>query len=133
MEAVCYCDGGNTLGKKFSGYCSYRIEFSEHIPTVLNSRIPLFHVATNNEAEYEAMYLLLVHLYYFTPEFVDSFVVYSDSQLVVKTITDEWVIRKDTLLPYYIKAKGVLSKLRETHNIEIKWVPRKIIVEKLGH
>ena len=63
-------------------------------------------MASNNEAEYEA---LIVRLKLAKEMKVESLEIYSDSQLVIYQVTDEYQARSEKMVAYLQKAKDLLS------------------------
>lgn len=83
-------------------------------------------LSTNNLAEWAALYY---GLRAFRQRFEYSPVlVYQDSQLVVRQVTGEYRCKKEHLQSW-LRA----VKMLWTPNTQIEWVPRKQIVEVLGH
>ena len=76
-----------------------------------------FH-ASNNEAEYEA---LIVRLKLAKEMKVESLEIYSDSQLFVYQVTNEYQERGEKVAAYLQKAKDLLSAFRA---FKIRQVPR---------
>lgn len=64
---------------------------------------------TNNEAEYEAV--LLGALMCWAAGFDDP-IIYSDSELVVKQINDQWRCNNETLLPLLLSVREIQSVFR---------------------
>ena len=74
--------------------------------------------ASNNEAEYEA---LIAGLQLAKEMKVESLEIYSDSQLVVCKITNEYQVRGEKMATYLQKAKDLLSIFC---SLKIRQVPR---------
>lgn len=74
--------------------------------------------ATNNEAEYEAVLAALM-LCWSNPELLDP-IIYSDSQLVVKTVNKEWQCWNVNLRPLLMSIQEIQSVFRA----RVIWVPR---------
>jgi len=74
---------------------------------------------TNNQAEWNALHLLLLHL---RPH--SSCKVYSDSMLVVNQFNDKWRIKDPSLLALYFACKELVK--RKHLKIELVWIPREM-------
>lgn len=72
---------------------------------------------TNNEAEYEALILLLREL---LQRKLFNCVVKGDSKLVVNQMLGEWKVREPRLLPLAEEAKLLIEKTRA----RLQWIPR---------
>lgn len=68
---------------------------------------------TNNYAEYKALLYLLSYLQWFR---IRGVTIYSDSQLVVNQVNQEWAINKDELSGMALHAYGLL--VRGSHHLE---------------
>jgi ribonuclease HI len=122
---ICVCDAGGDNIRKENFYCSYLVGDDLH------SRIPI-QVRSTNEAEYVALILLLECI--LRKRISEAITIKSDSKLVVQQVNGRWRISSKNLLPYYLKAIGLLESIRNTGiRIELMWVSRKEIVPVLGH
>ena len=74
--------------------------------------------ASNNEAEYEA---LIAGLKLAKEMKVESLKIYSDSQLIVYQVTNEYQVRGEKMVAYLQKAKDLLSAFS---SFKIRQVPR---------
>lgn len=125
MGKVCYVDGGcRHQGKAdkstWEGYGSYKIGDAPIVTLEFGRTI------TNNEAEYLALEHLLLALAK-TNELNTT--IFTDSRLLVGQIQEGWRIRARHLKASNDWAKYFCGILRAT----LVWVPRKKIVEVLGH
>ncbi len=75
-------------------------------------------IKTNNEAEYSAIILLLIKIQIGN---YSNVLICGDSKLVVEQMKGNWKVDSDKLKPFYKKAMGLLSRLKDVY---IKWVPR---------
>jgi ribonuclease HI len=86
------------------------------------NRLRTFHrfigIATNNEAEYQALIDGLMAVTEWEP---DRLEVYLDSKLVVEQMNGSYRVKKPELLPLYKEAKELLGRFE---NVEIKHVER---------
>lgn len=117
--------GGNNI-KKTGFYCSFKLGEELH------SRIPI-NVRSTNEAEYQAVILLLENINLTKPK--DDVIIHTDSKLVVEQVNGNWRVHKKTLLPYYLKVIGLLQAIHNTVgvSVEIVWWSRTNSVRELGH
>jgi ribonuclease HI len=117
-------DGGGDNISQSNFYCSYAIEVEGkwQVHRVLDLK-----VKTTNEAEYEALIHLLKYL---KENNYDNVVINSDSKLVVSQINGEFRVRKLTLVPFYLRALGLIASFKD---VRLEWVSRNEIVPILGH
>lgn len=73
--------------------------------------------ATNNEAEYNALILLLEKL---EKEGLSNVLVRGDSKLVVEQASGRWQVNKPGLIPLAERAKSLVSKT----GASLEWIPR---------
>ncbi len=102
MKYIAFCDGGSrgNPGPAASGFV---IKSGEELITEEGLFLG---IATNNEAEWTSLILALEdakkkNLYPIT--------INMDSLLVVSQINDKWKVKTPHLLPYYKKAKALLT------------------------
>jgi len=72
---------------------------------------------TNNEMEYEA---LIQALKYALEHGLTELEIYSDSQLVVNQVNENWKVKKVHLYTLYLVAKEMLAETKST----LSWIPR---------
>ena len=82
--------------------------------------------ATNNEAEYMALIELLKTL---PDNEKDEVLIYTDSRLLVGHLERNWKVKAKNLRLLVVQALFYLGKT----NAHLKWVERKVIVQRLGH
>jgi ribonuclease HI len=75
-------------------------------------------IATNNEAEYQALIVLAKKL---VDKKIDNVVIYGDSQLVVNQVNGKWRINHQHLFKLHREVCNILS---EINNWQLHWVPR---------
>lgn len=73
---------------------------------------------TNNEAEYHALILGLLHA---LAEGADEVEVRGDSQLVLRQVSGQYKMKAENLKPLLADAKGALAKFRK---VKLEWIPR---------
>lgn len=121
-----YSDGGGNNLKKCDFYCSFKIGDELH------SRIPI-NVRSTNEAEYQALILLLEDIY--LTDCKEDVIIRSDSRLVVQQVNGKWRVSSKNLIPFYLKAIGLIESIQTNQHISIhlEWWGRKNSVRELGH
>ena len=117
---VFYCDGGCLSNDKKEGRVAYgSISDGENV-----IRYSWPQCNSNNEAEFQTLYSLLVSLDLNAPG--NRPTIYMDSKLVVNSLTKGWKIKSPNLKPFW----ELCIKFLKT---ELRWVPRDVIEGKLGH
>lgn len=111
------CKGNHRIGERF-GYGSFCNDLKEI------TRLEWPDAQTNNEAEYRTLIFLLE-----TQHVPEKSTVYTDSALMVGHLRKGWNVKASNLKPLYDKAEALVKRL----NIQLVWVPRGEIVERLGH
>lgn len=81
---------------------------------VLNFQIPLakfLGIATNNQAEYSALILLLQFLIEHKSEFADctNLMVFSDSELLVRQMNGKYKIKSPNIIKYHIQVRKLIE------------------------
>jgi len=72
---------------------------------------------TNNEAEYQALIMLLEEI---EKRELKGVTVRGDSRLVVSQVNGDWKVREERLRPFVIRAQSLVRQNRVT----LEWVPR---------
>ena len=72
---------------------------------------------SNNEAEYEVV-IAGLELALQIP--IEELSIYGDSELVVKQLRGEYIVKKTSLIPYHERANQLLSQFRKTHIFHVK-------------
>jgi len=118
---ICYADGG-CVGSNPSNqtYGSYKIGEESIV------RYSDLGPGTNNTAEHEIIYLLLLEL---KKRRILRAVIYSDSQLVVRQIEGRYAVRA----PHLVQVAEESQRLLRASGHLLKHVPRREIVAVLGH
>lgn len=103
-------DGGsrNNPGKAAIGFV---VRANDEI---LASEKKFIGIATNNEAEYQAMLSGVQYVKNFYPE-CDELVIYSDSELMVKQLRGEYKIREMHLKTYADAIKELFTLFKKVH------------------
>jgi ribonuclease HI len=148
MNYIVYCDGGNHSHSNTGMYGSFKI--MEHSKNYSTNRTVIHRVrqplgdGTNNMAEY----LILIETLKVIRDCVNQtydfptvpkpqtsyFTIYSDSQLVVKTVNGHWMCHKEHIALLRDKAQKLMVEIEEKRaGVKIKWVSRNEIVKVLGH
>lgn len=109
------CLGGNRFGKAYGS-----ASFNGKIETYD------FGVGSNNEAEYKTFHKVLDYL---IENKIKDALVYGDSALVINQVLGINKVNAPHLKPLKISA---CKKMKEL-SIDLVWVPRETILEKLGH
>jgi ribonuclease HI len=99
--------GERGIGGVLKGPAGERIEISESIGP-----------GTNNEAEYAALMAVLDAAVEAKVQHLD---VYGDSQLVVRQVNGEWLIKAKELVPL---CRTVLNLKAQIPNVTLRWIPR---------
>ena len=99
--------GERGIGGILKGPAGERIEISESIGP-----------GTNNEAEYAALMAVLDAAVEAKVQHLD---VYGDSQLVVRQVNGEWLIKAKELVPL---CRTVLNLKEQIPNVTLRWIPR---------
>jgi ribonuclease HI len=123
---ILYTDGG--CKPKTGTYGSFRIENDagelREIVRWAEFDTP---VETNNQAEYAILLEALLYVERMKPE---NITVYSDSLLMIQQLNGEYEIKNAALAEWAASVKEAMTAFEE---VKLVHVPRKIIVEKLGH
>jgi ribonuclease HI len=129
-EDYCVVDGGCLANGQADAYAygSYKIYLDgqevEHV-----DRLPFPEAKTNNQAEYQAMILLLLHLVA-NPEYAGrKWVIRTDSTLVRKQLEGKWRVLGDNLKHLHQQAHSLLSQL----DARLEYLNEKKVKEILGH
>ncbi|GMP56888.1 hypothetical protein CsSME_00021196 [Camellia sinensis var. sinensis] len=72
---------------------------------------------SNNEAEYETV-IAGLELALQIP--IEELSIYGDSELVVKQLCGEYIVKKTSLIPYHERVDQLLSQFRKTHIFHVK-------------
>lgn len=120
---IVYTDGGYD---KTGGYGSFCIMGPDGKAAVL-VRLKLGEASTNNTAEYQT---IIFALEYCKGKKIKDVKICSDSMLAIRQIQKRWKIGKPHLQKL---AEKVWELSKDFDTIELEHVPRKVIVEKLGH
>lgn len=113
-DIVAYCDGSNFVGRGSGAgvYIEKSHEEHEGMMPWIRFAIPLESSATNNEAEYIAV---VAALEYFkavgVKENEPSFIVYSDSELVVRQVNGEYKVKEPRLKLLHSQIKVLCSTI----------------------
>ena len=99
--------GERGIGGVLKGPAGEHIEISESIG-----------FGTNNEAEYAALMAVLDAAVEAKVQHLD---VYGDSQLVVRQVNGEWLIKAKELVPL---CQTVLNLKAQIPNVTLRWIPR---------
>ena len=99
--------GERGIGGVLKGPTGERIEISENIG-----------FGTNNEAEYAALMAVLDAAVEAKVQHLD---VYGDSQLVVRQVNGEWLIKAKELVPL---CQTVLNLKAQIPHVTLRWIPR---------
>ena len=99
--------GERGIGGVLKGPAGERIEISENIG-----------FGTNNEAEYAALMAVLDAAVEAKVQHLD---VYGDSQLVVRQVNGEWLIKAKELVPL---CQTVLNLKAQIPHVTLRWIPR---------
>lgn len=103
-----FCDGGS---RGNPGPAASGVVFTTDDNKIIATYSQYLGVATNNQAEYQAMILALQKLADFNFRHVDF---YLDSELVVKQIKGEYRVKNSDLQPIYQQIKEALKSLTYT-------------------
>ncbi|KAI5323354.1 hypothetical protein L3X38_032426 [Prunus dulcis] len=72
----------------------------------------LLALCSNNVAKYEA---LIINIEISLEMHIDCLQAYGDSQLVVRQLNGQYVVRNATLIPYHERAKYLMSQFQDIH------------------
>lgn len=116
---IFWCDGGchnngGSLPRAYGSYSDGKNTWHHQFPKL----------ETNNEAEYATLIRLLEQI----PD-GSSPEIRTDSMLMVGHLQKDWKVKSRNLVEFYLLAKKHLERTGAT----LTWVPRKRIVEVLGH
>jgi ribonuclease HI len=98
----------------FSEYTGFRKELFRYLGT-----------ATNNQAEYSALILLLNEIIENKNEYneVTHLIVHSDSELLVRQMNGRYKIKSENILKYHLEVRKLLGVLKDI-SVVFKNVPR---------
>src|SRR5258708_1497687 len=116
---VFWCDGGchdngGSVPRAYGSYSDGKNTWTHQFPKL----------STNNEAEYATLIRLLEQI-----PGASKCEIRTDSMLMVGQLTQDWKVKAQNLVGFYLLAKEQLERTGAT----LKWVPRKAIVDILGH
>ncbi|GMQ02073.1 hypothetical protein CsSME_00048471 [Camellia sinensis var. sinensis] len=72
---------------------------------------------SNNEAEYD---VVIAGLELALQISIEELSIYGDSELVVKQLRGEYIVKKTSVIPYHERADQLLSQFRKTHIFHVK-------------
>lgn len=125
---IIYADGGsfnNQHDTKRDAYGSFMVE------TEKKQHRFKYGNKTNNEAEYLT---LIKALHYIKNKRTEKeFVLFTDSQLITKQLSDTWKCKNDKLRPLYQEAKNLISSINNGKHLVLAWVDNKKMKKVLGH
>ncbi len=125
VRILAYCDGSNFVG--FGSGAGVYIEWDlrGQMAPWKQFVVPLHPTNTNNEAEYHAV-IAALEAFREMPEMPlaeSSFVIYSDSQLVIRQVNGEYKTKKRELKALKLQVDRLRSELRG-YNITFIHLPR---------
>lgn len=131
MEYFIFCDGScyNQPGKNSTGYAAVMTD--RMFPTfdnILNHWTGTKAIGTNNTAEWDALILgmRLMIAHNLISDSLDSYHIFTDSDLIVHQANGDWRVKKSTLWPYYKEFKELRKQVRKYRiSFSIKWISRK--------
>ena len=124
---IIYTDGGYKHATNFA-YGSCCIEHNDGtLYEIIHWDKFAYPVNTNNEAEYATFMESLILLLKIG---VKEVIAYTDSQLMQRQLIKQYKIKKPELQVY---AEKIWELMKNFDIIEVRHVPRTIIVGKLGH
>lgn len=126
------CDGGihrkHPTAPVTGGYMSFHFQYNGAVFKMLKHENQ---AKTSNDSEYKALqyaiYSIVLHKEY--SRVLEGTIVYMDSKLVVNQVNGVWRVNAEHLVPHVIHSK----KLINDYNLELKWLPRSIVFDHLGH
>lgn len=104
---IYYCDGSGWNGE-MAAFCVCDELGQSYIQKLTDREY------TNNEAEYESLIWALEN------KCQDGDTIIMDSLLVVNQCLEKWKVKSSNLLPYSIKARGILNN----KNVTLEWKAR---------
>lgn len=104
MHYIIYTDGGARGNPGPSGIGAV-IELEGKVVERLSRFIG---VATNNQAEYQAVYAALEYVARHGAKIVD---LYADSELIVKQLRGEYKVKNKELVPWFIKVSALANQI----------------------
>lgn len=124
---IAYVDGGCDNKTKSHAYGSFVILGKDQ---VIASQIFLLPAKTSNEAEYMSLIKLLKFIKNLTDYQRNKWIIYSDSKLVVKQVTNGWRVHSPNLKELN---KEAIKLYNSMGNVSLFWVSRKEVYKFLGH
>lgn len=103
-----FCDGGS---RGNPGYAASGVVFTTKNDKIIATFSRYLGVATNNQAEYDAVVLALEELVNYSFNKIEF---YLDSELVVKQLKGEYKVKNANLLPIYQNISARLQRLNHT-------------------
>jgi ribonuclease HI len=89
-------------------------------------RFEYSYLKTNNEAEYRTLWHCLIRIFVF--DNVNA-TIYSDSRLMIEQLRGKWKVKAKNLKTIH----NMCSEQIKNIDAKLIWVPRKVIVAKVGH
>lgn len=111
-----YIDGG---ARGNPGPAGYGVLIQDESENVIHEEARFIGVQTNNYAEYRA---LIYALQYAVDNGVESFRVYSDSELLVRQINGQYKVKAPNLKPVFAEASSLVARIP---NFRISHIPRR--------
>ena len=121
---IAWVDGGcqGNGSKSAKSYGSYKINDEQ----IVQLTYSLDEACTNNEAEYVTLIRCLTEI---RERELNDMTIHMDSALVVNQVVGKWAVNAPGLYTLNRQAKWLV----EVTQVKLIWVPRKQIVEVLGH
>jgi len=124
-RTVCFFDGacpGNQFAQKGPMKAAFVIGEKESVRDVPDLRTPDGPMRSNNIAEYHGLIYLLQHLHDLDRErgSKGAYLIYGDSQLVIRQMHGQYRVRTAHLVPLHAEASRLSSEL----DVEFREVPR---------
>ncbi len=124
---IAYVDGGCNNKTKSHGYGSFIILGKD---CVIASETFILPAKTSNQAEYMSFIKLLNYIKRIPDYKKSKWIIYSDSRLVVKQVTNGWRVNSPNLKELN---KEAIKLYYSMENVFLVWTSRKEIVKFLGH
>lgn len=143
-EYIIYADGFMPSKKEKNGGCSYAVFNNNkkifHIKRYIN-KIPkkyrkLFDdiELTNNAFEYFALISALLRAKKILKENKNAtFIIYMDSEVIVKQVNGLYLVSSPNLKKLNIFALNIFNEIISNTDLKVIWIKRNKIVEILGH
>ena len=126
------CDGGihrkHPKAPVTGGYMSFHFQYNGAVFRLIKHENG---AKSSNDSEYLSL-IYSIQGMVFNARYQSVFpgtIIFMDSKLVVNQVNGIWRVNAQHLIPHVL----VCKRLIKDYQLELKWIPRKVVFEVLGH